>query len=65
VVSYAERLGEVLRRRDPRALQRFLAENARRFGDARQVAEIEGKSAEEMHELMQRMIQARADLQRG
>jgi hypothetical protein len=60
--SYAEQLGDVLRGRDPGQLQTFLVENARRFGDARQVAEVEGKSAEEMEELMHRMILARADL---
>ena len=61
--SYAEALAGVLRRRDPRQLQQFLLDNARRFGDARQVAEVEGKSTEEMQELMHRMILARADLE--
>ena len=60
--SYAEQLGDVLRRRDARQLQRFLVENARRFGDARQVSEVEGRSPEEMQDLMHRMILARADL---
>jgi hypothetical protein len=60
--SYAEQLGAVLRRRDPGELQRFLVDNARRFGDARQVAEVERRSADEMEELMHRMILARADL---
>lgn len=60
--SYGEQLGEVLRGRDAGRLRRFLIENARKFGDARQVAELEGKSSEEMEELMQRMILARAEL---
>jgi hypothetical protein len=60
--SYAEQLGDTLRRRDPRRLQAFLIDNARRFGDARQVAEVAGKSPEEMAGLMHRMILARADL---
>jgi hypothetical protein len=60
--SYAEQLGEVLRGRDVGQLRRFLVDNARRFGDERQVAEVEGKSADEMGELMHRMILARADL---
>jgi hypothetical protein len=61
--SYAEQLGEVLRGRDAVELRRFLMDKARRFGDGRQVAEVEGKSAEEMEELMHRMILARADLE--
>ena len=65
MASYGEQLAEVLRRRDPQQLRRFLVENARKFGDARQVAEIEGKSAQEMEELLQHMIRARADVQRG
>jgi hypothetical protein len=52
----------VLRARDPLRLQRFLADSARQFGDARQVAEVEEKPREEMLELMHRMILARADL---
>jgi hypothetical protein len=56
--SYAEQLAQVLARRDPNLLREFLVENARRFGDARQVAEVEGKSPDEMRELMQRMISA-------
>ena len=60
--SYAEQLGDTLRRRDPRQLQTFLIQSARRFGDARQVAEVEGKSSAEMLALMHRMILARADL---
>ena len=61
--SYAERLGEVLRRRDAGRLRAFLVENARRFGDQRQVADVEGKSTADMEELMHRMILARADLE--
>jgi hypothetical protein len=60
--SYAHQLGEVLRRRDPIALQLFLIQNARRYGDQRQVAEVEGQSHAELEELMHRMIIARADL---
>ena len=60
--SYAERLGEVLRRRDAGQLRAFLVENARRFGDQRQVADVEGKSTADMEELMHRMILARTDL---
>jgi hypothetical protein len=60
--SYAEQLGEVLRRGDAGRLRRFLIENARKFGDARQVAELEGRSRDEMEELMRRMILARAEL---
>ena len=61
--SYAAQLGAVLRRRDALALKQFLLESAQRFGDARQVADVEGKSAEEMQELLHRMIVARPDLQ--
>jgi hypothetical protein len=61
--SYAAQLGEVLRRRDAVGLKRFLLENARRFGDARQVAEVEAKSPRDVEQLMHRMILARADLQ--
>jgi hypothetical protein len=43
-------------------LRRFLIDNARKFGDARQVAELEAKSDEDMEELMHRMILARAEL---
>ena len=60
--SYVEQLAATLRRRDPAALQLFLVQNARRFGDQRQVAEVEGKSREELEELMHRMILARSDL---
>jgi hypothetical protein len=60
--SYAEQLGDVLRRGDVAELRRFLLDNARRYGDERQVAEVEGRSPEEMQELMHRMILARPDL---
>jgi hypothetical protein len=52
----------VLRRRDALALRAFLAQSAERFGDARQVAEVQDKSDEEMQELLHRMILARPDL---
>ena len=60
--SYAARLGAVLRQRNPEALRQFLLESAERFGDERQVADVEGKSDDEMQELLQRMILARPDL---
>ena len=60
--SYATRLGAVLRRRDAGALRSFLLESAQRFGDARQVADVQSKSDDEMHELLHRMIVARPDL---
>lgn len=60
--SYPAQLGVVLRRRDPRALRRFLLDSARRFGDTNQVADVEAKSDEEMTELLHRMIVARPDL---
>jgi hypothetical protein len=60
--SYAHQLGEVLRRRDPIALQLFLIQNARRYGDQRQVADVERQSHAALEELMHRMIIARADL---
>jgi hypothetical protein len=62
-VSYATRLGAVLRQRNPRTLRRFLIDNAARFGDQRQVADLEAKSDAEMEELLHRMIVARHDLQ--
>jgi hypothetical protein len=61
--SYVTLLGSVLRRRDIGVLRRFLIDSAARFGDARQVADVEGKSDEEMQELLHRMIVARPDLQ--
>jgi hypothetical protein len=60
--SYAMQLGAVLRRRDASALRQFLVQSARRFGDARQVAGVEGRSDEQMQELLHRMILARPDL---
>jgi len=59
---YRERLGAVLRRRDPAALRDFLVANATRFGDQRQVADVQGKTADELLELMHRMTLARPDL---
>lgn len=60
--GYVRRLGEVLRRRDPLALREFLAEQAGRYGDERQVADIRSKDAAEMETLLHRMILARPDL---
>jgi hypothetical protein len=60
--SYAAQLGAVLRRRDVGALRVFLVQSAERFGDARQVAEVEAKSDAEMEELLHRMTIARPDL---
>jgi hypothetical protein len=60
--SYAARLGAVLRQRSPERLRQFLLESAERFGDERQVADVEGKSDDEMQELLHRMIIARPDL---
>jgi hypothetical protein len=60
--SYIDDLGLVLRQRNPDALRQFLVESASRFGDQRQVDDVTGKSADEMVELMHRMIVARPDL---
>ena len=60
--SYVTQLGQVLRRRDAEGLRRFLLEAAKRFGDARQVADVERKPDLEMQELLHRMIVARPDL---
>ena len=60
--SYRTQLGAVLRRRNAAALKDFLLESARRFGDDRQVADVLGKSDDEMEELLHRMILARPDL---
>jgi hypothetical protein len=60
--SYAAQLGTVLRRRDPAVLRQFLISSAERFGDARQVSEVQGKSDDDMEELLHRMIVARHDL---
>jgi len=61
--SYSAQLGAVLRRRDLALLRAFLIEAARRFGDDRQVADVQSKSDDEMQELLHRMIVARPDLQ--
>ena len=60
--SYVAQLGSVLRQRDPSALRAFLVRSAERFGDTRQVAEVQAKSPAEMEELLHRMILARPDL---
>ncbi|MBM2809944.1 MAG: hypothetical protein HW416_703 [Chloroflexi bacterium] len=60
--SYVDRLGEVLRQRDPSALSAFLIDNARSYGGDRRVAEIESQSSDEIEMLMHRMIVARSDL---
>jgi hypothetical protein len=60
--SYGAQLGAVLRRREPEQLRRFLLESAARFGDDRQVADVERKSEAELEELLHRMILARPDL---
>ena len=62
-ISYIAHLGAVLRQRNPRALRQFLIDNAARFGDQRQIADLESKSDSEMEELLHRMIVARGDLQ--
>jgi hypothetical protein len=61
--SYVAQLGAVLRRRDVAALRAFLLLSAERFGDTRQVADVEQKSADELEELLHRMIVARPDLE--
>ena len=60
--SYATQLAAVLRRRDPLVLRQFLLDSAARFGDARQVDDVQHKSGPELEELMHRMILARPDL---
>jgi hypothetical protein len=60
--SYATQLGAVLRRREPDVLRQFLIDSASRFGDSKQVADVDGKSDDEMEELLHRMIVARPDL---
>ncbi|TME99366.1 MAG: hypothetical protein E6I52_15930 [Chloroflexi bacterium] len=60
--SYVAQLGSVLRRRDAAVLREFLVRSAERFGDSRQVADVQAKSPEEMEELLHRMIVARPDL---
>jgi hypothetical protein len=44
-------------------LRQFLIDAADRFGDSRQVADVQTKSDDEMQELLHRMIVARPDLQ--
>jgi len=61
--SYVTQLGSVLRKRDAVALRTFLLQSAARFGDTQQVADVEGKSADELEELLHRMIVARPDLE--
>jgi hypothetical protein len=61
--SYVAQLGNVLRRRDAQTLRAFLLQSAERFGDTRQVADVEAKSDDEMEELLHRMIVARPDLE--
>jgi len=51
-----------LRTRDPLALRRFLVASAERFGDQRQVDDVQAKSDAEMEELLHRMIVSRPDL---
>jgi hypothetical protein len=60
--DYVEQLGVVLRTRDPAALRGFLSAQAARFGDERQVAQIDGQSLDEIETLMHRMTLARSDL---
>jgi hypothetical protein len=61
--SYVTQLGAVLRRRDTVALREFLLRSAERFGDQKQVADVNSKSEPELEELLHRMIVARPDLQ--
>jgi hypothetical protein len=60
--SYRAQLGAVLRQRDVRALRVFLLRAAQRYGDVKQVDDVESKSDDELEELMHRMIVARNDL---
>ena len=60
--SYRAQLGSVLRKRDVLALRKFLLQAAQKYGDERQVADVEGKSRDELEELLHRMIVARPDL---
>jgi len=61
--SYVTRLGNVLRQRDTAALRAFLLQSAERFGDTRQVDEVQAKSEDDLEELLHRMIVARPDLE--
>jgi hypothetical protein len=60
--SYVAQLASVLRRRDVAALRAFLLASAERFGDQKQVDDVQHKSDDEMEELLHRMIVARPDL---
>ena len=60
--EYAAQLGAVLSRRDPQALRGFLIENARRFGDPAQEAELLQQSGAALAMMMHRMIVSRPDL---
>ena len=61
--SYRAQLGSVLRRRDVAVLRAFLVQSASRFGDMKQVNDVREKSADELEELLHRMIVARPDLE--
>jgi hypothetical protein len=61
--SYVTQLGTVLRTRDVLVLRAFLLQSAERFGDVKQVADVQAKSADELEELLHRMILARPDLE--
>jgi hypothetical protein len=61
--SYTAQLGRVLRQRNAQALREFLSQSALRFGDSRQVTDVDSKSDDEMEELLHRMIVARGDLE--
>ena len=61
--SYVTLLGNVLRRRDTAALRAFLMQSAERFGDVRQIEDVQAKSDDELEELLHRMIVARPDLE--
>ena len=60
--EYQRRLGEVLRTGSLPALRAFLEEQAARFGDARQVAEVRDQPDDALAQIMHRMILARNDL---
>jgi hypothetical protein len=61
--SYVIQLGTVLRKRDVLVLRAFLLQSAERFGDMKQVADVQAKSTDELEELLHRMILARPDLE--
>jgi len=60
--DYVERLGVVLRTRDPAQLREFLTENAQQFGGESQAKQVEGQTDEEIEILLHRMTLARSDL---